>query len=165
MLSKASTSSSCFNTLSHCPCWLRRYDNCRSCGVPIDHEAGMTACDKCMGGSHSVAPFVQRAEWYVIDGNGMIWEGAPDEPEPYCTLKDLPSWEDHPQLESYRRIPLSCLFEQLDFMGKPAGEYTCFVCGDGLKHSFGKPVEESHSPKDGSTQQNKRQRTDVIDLT
>lgn len=110
-----------------------------------------------MGDSPDVVYYSQGAHRYLIDGGGTIWDGFPDDAQPFCRIKDLPIWKEHPQLESYRKIPLSCFFEQLDLIHEPAGssEYTCFVCGGGQKHSLRK----------GTRHQKKRQKIDTIDLT
>lgn len=77
-----------------------------------------------------MSSYTNGAYRYEIDGNGIIWTGMPDDPEPYTGLQDLPIFAEHPQLENFRRIPLSKLQEQMYYKGGfHSGTYRCFICG------------------------------------
>ena len=107
--------------------------DCLSCGkiVPVEGAGEFQLCDDCepYPEAVSVAPFLRRCHKYDIDSSLMIWEGLPDEPEPWGYFKELPIWQCHPQLEHYKRIPLHKLEEQMRLAVRSRdGPFKCFVC-------------------------------------
>ena len=72
-----------------------KYTHCQRCCAPIDEKEGYTQCWDCMdkdpGPSVSKFSQPQLVEHSTcMDGNGTIWVGMPDNPEPECFLSDLP---------------------------------------------------------------------------
>ncbi len=87
-------------------------------------------CEDKYGRQHiSMSAAVDSRDTYLIDGQGVVWEGMPDDPEPCCHLKDLPVYKEHPEKQHYHRFPLSVLRQQLGLLHQPK-KYTCFVCGE-----------------------------------
>lgn len=73
--------------------------------------------------------------------------GLPDDPEPECSLEELPIWRHHPDKQRYRRFPYMRLREQMRmvYQSKPREvTYDCFICG-GL-HTHGADPEPAAAP-------------------
>lgn len=81
-----------------------------------------------------MAPFTAPQHRYLIDGEGMIWCGMPDNPEPDTELSSLPIWVYHPYCKHYRQFPYPKLVKQLKLVEQGMAKrgpvsFQCFVCG------------------------------------
>ncbi len=116
----------------------QRYTHCQRCRAPINEKDGYTHCWGCTGKDPgpSVSKFAQPDHSFCIDGNGTIWSGMPDDPEPYTDLSRLPIYKQHPDRNLDTRFPCSFLMEQLHLSGlrtPGSHQYTCFIC-KGARH-------------------------------
>ena len=65
---------------------------------------------------------------YLVDDNGMIWEGMPDNPDPYTSFDRLPIVRYHPDPELYRELKISHLLQQISVIRERKPDFNCFIC-------------------------------------
>eukprot|EP00798_Chlamydomonas_sp_ICE-L_P024695 gene24695-10328_t len=104
---------------------------CPRCGEDISELQWCASCVESTG-SASVSAFAAQEAGTLLDGGVTIWVGMPDDPEPYCSLKQRPIYKYHPEIDTWtQRIPLSKLDEQMYMESKDGAHcsFECFICG------------------------------------
>lgn len=71
---------------------------------------------------------------YMVDHNGIIFSGFPDQLDQEMAFIDLPIVHYHPELSHYEKgISIGHLLSQMKIKRDPKAEFDCFLCPE--RHS------------------------------